>query len=63
MIEFGRVDFVQEVKDKEIKRYNNHKVSKSDKRCLIVARKIDDFHIARSLDISVTELNHGGVYQ
>jgi len=60
---YGRVNFVSEVERKEIVKYNGHRVTKSDKRCLIVSRKIDDFKIARSLGISVAELNNGGVYQ
>lgn len=63
MNDYGRVNFVSEVEQKEINKYNGHRVTKSDKRCLIVSRKIDDFKIARELNITIAELNHGGVYQ
>jgi len=63
MIIYGRVDFVEEVKEKEIRKYNNHKLTKNDKKAHVIRRDIEDFKIARSLGITVIELNHGGVYQ
>ena len=33
------------------------------KRCLITARRIEDFQTAKDLNITVAELNHGGIYQ
>jgi len=62
MSEFGR-DYVSEVEASEIKAKNEKEVSAKNSRCLLVARRIEDFQTARSLGITLTELNHGGVYQ
>jgi len=61
--EFGRAGYVTEIESVEIKAINKARQTEDRKRCLLVARQIEDFHTARSLNISVTELNHGGVYQ
>ena len=60
---FGRVDFVQEVEEKELRKFNSHKTTKSDRRDLITHRKIDDFLIAKDLGITVAELNQSRMYQ
>jgi len=62
-MKFGRVEYVSEVQAKEIREINKARQTADRKRCLLVARQIEDFKISRSLGISVTELNHGGVYQ
>ncbi len=61
--EYGRVEFVSEVRAKAIKEINKQRQTEEKKRCLIINRKIEDFKIARGLGITVSELNQGGVYQ
>ena len=63
MSTFGRDLYLTEVEAAEIKAINKARQTADRKRCLLVARRIEDFQTARSLDITVTELNHGGVYQ
>ena len=56
-MEYGRVDFVQEVKEKEINKYNQHRLTKSDKKAHVIRGEIEDFKTARDLNITVAELN------
>ena len=60
---FGRVDFVEEVKAQETKRYNNHRVTKSDRKAHVIRGEIEDFQTARDLGISVAELNQSRMHQ
>lgn len=55
--EFGRVDFVEEVKEREIKKYNNHRVNNSDRKCSEIRSDIEDYKIAKESHITVEELN------
>jgi len=63
MSEFGRDYFIQEVSIRQIVETNRAINSKGNHGKLVARRKIEDFQIAKSHHISVTELNHGGVYQ
>ncbi len=62
-MKFGRVDFVKEVEEKEIKRYNNHRVNNSDRKCSGIRSGIEDYKIAKESHITVKELNQGRIYQ
>ena len=62
-MEYGRVDFVEEVKERETKRYNNHRSTQSSRKSHIIRAEIEDRQTAKSLGITLAELNYGGVYQ
>ena len=62
-MEYGRVDFVTEVEAKEIRAINKVRQTEYKKRCLLVARKIEDRQTVKDLGITLAELNYGGVYQ
>lgn len=57
MSTYGRVDFVEEAKEKEIKKYNNHKLNNSDRKHSKVCSDIEDFKMCKDMDITIEELN------
>jgi len=62
-MEYGRVDFVEEVKEWEIDEYNDKKLNKSAKKAHIVRSEIEEIKMCQGFGITVAELNQWRMQQ